>query len=84
MLILCLVHCEKNGVTCSGQGVCGLALMGCFCDAEEIGGHYCERSLSHEEIIDNRSAATKVYGRTNLLNYLRLMTIASILSLIIL
>lgn len=36
------VLCEKDGLTCSGQGSCGPGVMGCVCDSEERIGNYCE------------------------------------------
>jgi hypothetical protein len=56
------VHCEYKGITCSGRGVCGPGAMGCLCDKEQVGGDFCERVLTVEEIIENRSGATKRFA----------------------
>lgn len=35
--------CEKNGITCNGQGVCGPGTLGCICTSRQWLGEYCER-----------------------------------------
>ena len=34
------VHCELDGVTCSGKGHCGSGTRGCICDSN-VNDEYC-------------------------------------------
>ncbi|GMI07202.1 hypothetical protein TrLO_g11050 [Triparma laevis f. longispina] len=35
--------CEKNGISCNNQGICGPGTLGCICSSRQWLGEYCER-----------------------------------------